>query len=418
MGWPDQTADLDRYFPTDTLVTGYEIIFFWVSRMIFQSLEFTHRRPFKHVLLHGLIRDESGRKMSKSLGNGIDPMDVIDEYGVDSLRWFLSTGSTPGQDVRYSTEKMGAAWNFINKIWNASRYVLMNVGDLDLSSIVIGQDLTLADRWILSRLQATIESVTQLFERFEFGEAGRQLYHFIWDDYCDWYIEMTKEQLQDSSQDHLTTKSVLIHVLDQFLRLLHPIMPFVTEEIWQQIAPEGASIVTAHYPQVETAYQDEAAEVAMSQLIEVITAVRQIRNEMHTPLSKELALTIKVEDPSVKDRLQANRAYIDRFCHCSELTIDLDPTIEEEMVTQTLSFAQILIPLKGLVKIEDEIKRLDQEAAKLVKEVDRVDKKLANEGFIAKAPQALVDSERQKKIDYEKQLQAVRDRIQELNQLI
>ena len=418
MGWPDQTADLDRYFPTDTLVTGYDIIFFWVSRMIFQSLEFTHRRPFKHVLLHGLIRDESGRKMSKSLGNGIDPMDVIDEYGVDSLRWFLSTGSTPGQDVRYSTEKMGAAWNFINKIWNASRYVLMNVGDLDLSSIVIGQDLTLADRWILSRLQATIESVTQLFERFEFGEAGRQLYHFIWDDYCDWYIEMTKEQLQDSSQDHLTTKSVLIHVLDQFLRLLHPIMPFVTEEIWQQIAPEGASIVTAHYPQVETAYQDEAAEVAMSQLIEVITAVRQIRNEMHTPLSKELALTIKVEDPSVKDRLQANRAYIDRFCHCSELTIDLDPTIEEEMVTQTLSFAQILIPLKGLVKIEDEIKRLDQEAAKLVKEVDRVDKKLANEGFIAKAPQALVDSERQKKIDYEKQLQAVRDRIQELNQLI
>ena len=232
MGWPDEeSADFKRYFPNNTLVTGYDILTFWVSRMMFQSLEFTGRRPFQNVLIHGLIRDAEGRKMSKSLGNGVDPMDVIEQYGVDSLRWFLANGSAPGQDVRFSTDKMDAAWNFINKIWNASRYVLMNVGDLTLDNLSIGQDLTLADRWILARLQTTIADVTRLFERFEFGEAGRILYSFIWDDYCDWYIEMTKEQLQDKEAANTTTKSILVFVLDQFLRLLHPIMPFVTEEI-------------------------------------------------------------------------------------------------------------------------------------------------------------------------------------------
>ncbi|WP_454928052.1 valine--tRNA ligase, partial [Abiotrophia defectiva] len=229
MGWPDEeSADYKRYFPNNTLVTGYDILTFWVSRMMFQSLEFTGRRPFQNVLIHGLIRDAEGRKMSKSLGNGVDPMDVIEQYGVDSLRWFLANGSAPGQDVRFSTDKMDAAWNFINKIWNASRYVLMNVGDLTLANLSIGQDLTLADRWILARLQTTIADVTRLFERFEFGEAGRILYSFIWDDYCDWYIEMTKEQLQDKEATNTTTKSILVYVLDQFLRLLHPIMPFVT----------------------------------------------------------------------------------------------------------------------------------------------------------------------------------------------
>ncbi|WP_314760957.1 valine--tRNA ligase, partial [uncultured Abiotrophia sp.] len=221
MGWPDEeSADFKRYFPNNTLVTGYDILTFWVSRMMFQSLEFTGRRPFQNVLIHGLIRDAEGRKMSKSLGNGVDPMDVIEQYGVDSLRWFLANGSAPGQDVRFSSDKMDAAWNFINKIWNASRYVLMNVGDLTLDNLSIGQDLTLADRWILARLQTTIADVTRLFERFEFGEAGRILYSFIWDDYCDWYIEMTKEQLQDKEAANTTTKSILVFVLDQFLRLL------------------------------------------------------------------------------------------------------------------------------------------------------------------------------------------------------
>ncbi|MFN0602991.1 valine--tRNA ligase [Facklamia hominis] len=418
MGWPDEgQADYQRYFPTDTLVTGYDIIFFWVSRMIFQSLEFTHKRPFKNVLIHGLIRDAQGRKMSKSLGNGVDPMDVVDEYGADALRWFLATGSTPGQDVRYSTEKMAAAWNFINKIWNASRYVLMNVDDLKLDQIEIGQDLTLADRWILSKLQTTIEEVTRLFEKFEFGEAGRILYHFIWNDYCDWYIEMTKEQLQADHLNSRTTQSVLIYVLDQFLRLLHPIMPFVTEEIWQHIAPSGANLCHAKYPEVKVEYQNDHSEKAMDQLIQVITAVRQIRNEMNTPLSKPLDIMIQTKEAQVITDLQDNQAYIDRFCHCQSLKIGDEFAVDEEMVTQTLPFAQVLIPLVGLIKIEDEIQRLQSEVSRLQSEVTRASKKLDNESFVAKAPEAVVEQERQKLTQYEEQLQAVKARIETLQSM-
>ena len=418
MGWPDEgQADYQRYFPTDTLVTGYDIIFFWVSRMIFQSLEFTHKRPFKNVLIHGLIRDAQGRKMSKSLGNGVDPMDVVDEYGADALRWFLATGSTPGQDVRYSTEKMAAAWNFINKIWNASRYVLMNVDDLKLDQIEIGQDLTLADRWILSKLQTTIEEVTRLFEKFEFGEAGRILYHFIWNDYCDWYIEMTKEQLQADHLNSRTTQSVLIYVLDQFLRLLHPIMPFVTEEIWQHIAPSGANLCHAKYPEVKVEYQNDHSEKAMDQLIQVITAVRQIRNEMNTPLSKPLDIMIQTKEAQVITDLQDNQAYIDRFCHCQSLKIGDEFAVDEEMVTQTLPFAQVLIPLAGLIKIEDEIQRLQSEVSRLQSEVTRASKKLDNESFVAKAPEAVVEQERQKLTQYEEQLQAVKARIETLQSM-
>lgn len=418
MGWPDEgQADYQRYFPTDTLVTGYDIIFFWVSRMIFQSLEFTHKRPFKNVLIHGLIRDAQGRKMSKSLGNGVDPMDVVDEYGADALRWFLATGSTPGQDVRYSTEKMAAAWNFINKIWNASRYVLMNVDDLKLDQIEIGQDLTLADRWILSKLQTTIEEVTRLFEKFEFGEAGRILYHFIWNDYCDWYIEMTKEQLQADHLNSRTTQSVLIYVLDQFLRLLHPIMPFVTEEIWQHIAPSGANLCHAKYPEVKAEYQNDHSEKAMDQLIQVITAVRQIRNEMNTPLSKPLDIMIQTKEAQVITDLQDNQAYIDRFCHCQSLEIGDGFAIDEEMVTQTLPFAQVLIPLAGLIKIEDEIQRLQSEVTRLQSEVTRASKKLGNESFVAKAPETVVEQERQKLTQYEEQLQAVKARIETLQSM-
>ncbi|EPH12823.1 valine--tRNA ligase [Facklamia hominis] len=418
MGWPDEgQADYQRYFPTDTLVTGYDIIFFWVSRMIFQSLEFTHKRPFKNVLIHGLIRDAQGRKMSKSLGNGVDPMDVVDEYGADALRWFLATGSTPGQDVRYSTEKMAAAWNFINKIWNASRYVLMNVDDLKLDQIEIGQDLTLADRWILSKLQTTIEEVTRLFEKFEFGEAGRILYHFIWNDYCDWYIEMTKEQLQADHLNSRTTQFVLIYVLDQFLRLLHPIMPFVTEEIWQHIAPSGANLCHAKYPEVKVEYQNDHSEKAMDQLIQVITAVRQIRNEMNTPLSKPLDIMIQTKEAQVITDLQDNQAYIDRFCHCQSLKIGDEFAVDEEMVTQTLPFAQVLIPLAGLIKIEDEIQRLQSEVSRLQSEVTRASKKLDNESFVAKAPEAVVEQERQKLTQYEEQLQAVKARIETLQSM-
>ncbi|EFR31234.1 valine--tRNA ligase [Eremococcus coleocola] len=418
MGWPDKSQnDYQRYFPTSTLVTGYDIIFFWVSRMIFQSLEFTGQRPFKNVLLHGLIRDEEGRKMSKSLGNGIDPMDVIEEYGVDALRWFLANGSAPGQDVRYSPEKLAAAWNFINKIWNASRYVLMKVGDMTLADVEIGSDTSLADQWILSRLQETIETVTRLFDKFEFGEAGRALYHFIWDDYCDWYIEMTKESLQND-QDNKTTKSILIYVLDKFLRLLHPIMPFVTEEIWQQFNPEDESIVVAAYPTVVEPYRKPEAEEAMNQLIEIIRAVRTIRNEVNSPLSKPVDIYIKVGDQAAKNLLEENKSYIERFCNPDKLEIEINLETPQEVMTQTLAFAQVIMPLQGLIKIEDEIERLNNEVTKLSKEVARVEKKLANQGFVAKAPAKVVEEERQKGENYQNQLKEVNARIEQLKKLI
>lgn len=419
MGWPDEeSADYKRYFPNNTLVTGYDILTFWVSRMMFQSLEFTGRRPFQNVLIHGLIRDAEGRKMSKSLGNGVDPMDVIEQYGVDSLRWFLANGSAPGQDVRFSTDKMDAAWNFINKIWNASRYVLMNVGDLTLANLSIGQDLTLADRWILARLQTTIADVTRLFERFEFGEAGRILYSFIWDDYCDWYIEMTKEQLQDKEAANTTTKSILVFVLDQFLRLLHPIMPFVTEEIWQQIGGQDKSIVVVDYPRVNEAYQDSQVEAQMAQLMELIRAVRTIRNEMNTPLSKPVDLYIKVQDAAGQALLESNQAYIKRFCNPAQLVISQAPEHPEEVVTQVLSFAEILMPLKGLIKLEDELARLEGEQAKLEKEVARIDGKLSNEKFVSRAPEHVVAEERNKRQGYLSQLETVKERIQQVKDLM
>ena len=419
MGWPDEeSADFKRYFPNNTLVTGYDILTFWVSRMMFQSLEFTGRRPFQNVLIHGLIRDAEGRKMSKSLGNGVDPMDVIEQYGVDSLRWFLANGSAPGQDVRFSSDKMDAAWNFINKIWNASRYVLMNVGDLTLANLSIGQDLTLADRWILARLQTTIADVTRLFERFEFGEAGRILYSFIWDDYCDWYIEMTKEQLQDKEAANTTTKSILVFVLDQFLRLLHPIMPFVTEEIWQQIGGQDKSIVVADYPRVMEAYQDSQVEAQMAQLMELIRAVRTIRNEMNTPLSKPVDLYIKVQDARGQALLEANQAYIKRFCNPAQLVISQAPEHPEEVVTQVLSFAEILMPLKGLIKLDDELARLEGEQVKLEKEVARIDGKLSNEKFVSRAPEHVVAEERNKRQGYLSQLETVKERIQQVKDLM
>ncbi|MDN6724671.1 MAG: valine--tRNA ligase, partial [Tetragenococcus halophilus] len=295
MGWPDTSDEMfQRYFPTSTLVTGYDIIFFWVSRMIFQSLEFTNERPFENVLIHGLIRDAEGRKMSKSLGNGIDPMEVIDQYGADALRWFLSNGSTPGQDVRFSYEKMDAAWNFINKIWNAARFVLMNVEEMTAKDIDLNGKKSVADRWILTRLNETVERVTELFDRFEFGEAGRQLYNFIWDDFCDWYIEMSKETLYGTDkQAQQMNKSVLVYTLDQILRLLHPIMPFVTEEIWEKIPHDGTSLVTASYPELHPEFNDKDAARGMNVLMELIRSVRNIRAEVNTPISKPITLLIQ-----------------------------------------------------------------------------------------------------------------------------
>ena len=419
MGWPDEeSADYKRYYPTNTLVTGYDILTFWVSRMMFQGLEFTGKRPFKNVLIHGLIRDSQGRKMSKSLGNGVDPMEVIEQYGADALRWFLANGSAPGQDVRYSTDKMDAAWNFINKIWNASRYALMNVGDLTADQVDITGEKTLADKWILTRLNQTIGKVTELFEKFEFGEAGRLLYRFIWDDFCDWYIEMSKETLAgDDEATKLTTRSILVYVLDNTLRLLHPIMPFVTEEIWQSVPHVGESLVVATYPTVHPEQMDEKAAEEMEFLMDFIRSVRTVRNEMNTPLSKPINIIAKVSDAAHYAILKENESYIARFSNPEEFVYGEDVEAPSDAVTSVITGAEIYLPLAGLINIEDEIARLEKEAEKLQQEVDRVEKKLSNEKFVAKAPAAVVEAERAKGADYQAQREAVLERIATLKKI-
>ncbi|WP_287853981.1 valine--tRNA ligase [Enterococcus sp.] len=418
MGWPDtENEDFKRYFPTNTLVTGYDIIFFWVSRMIFQSLEFTDSRPFKNVLIHGLIRDEQGRKMSKSLGNGIDPMEVIEKYGADALRWFLSNGSAPGQDVRFSYEKMDAAWNFINKIWNASRFVLMNVEGMSAADLHLEGQKSVADRWILTRLNETIEKVTHLFDRFEFGEAGRNLYNFIWDDFCDWYIEMSKETLYgDNPEAKRMNQAVLVYVLDNIVRLLHPIMPFVTEEIFSKLPTTTGSIVVASYPEVN-AFSDESAAEGMEVLKEVIRAVRNIRAEVNTPLSKAVTLLIQANDEKVQAFLTANQNYIMRFCNPDELVIATELAVPDMAMSQVITGATIYLPLANLINLTEEIARLEKELAKLDGEVKRVQGKLANERFVSKAPQAVVEQERAKEADYLEKQQAVAQRIAQLKEL-
>jgi valyl-tRNA synthetase len=416
MGWPDTEApDYKRYYPTDVLVTGYDIIFFWVSRMIFQGLEFTGKRPFKDVLIHGLVRDAQGRKMSKSLGNGVDPMDVIDQYGADSLRFFLATGSSPGQDLRFSTEKVEATWNFANKIWNASRFALMNMGGMTYDQLDLSGEKTVADHWILTRLNETIETVTKFAEKYEFGEVGRVLYNFIWDDLCDWYIEMAKLPLYgDDEAAKKTTRSVLAYVLDNTMRLLHPFMPFITEEIWQHLPHEGDSITVAKWPEVRPELSNHEAAEEMRLLVDIIRSVRNIRAEVNTPLSKPVKLHIKAKDEQVQATLEKNRAYLERFCNPSELIIATDVSAAEKAMTAVVTGAELILPLEGLINIEEEIKRLEKELEKLNKEVERVQKKLSNEGFLAKAPAHVVEEERRKEKDYLEKREAVRARLAEL----
>lgn len=416
MGWPDtESPDFKRYFPTNTLVTGYDIIFFWVSRMIFQSVEFTKRRPFKNVLIHGLIRDEQGRKMSKSLGNGIDPMDVIDKYGADALRWFLSNGSAPGQDVRFSYTKMDAAWNFINKIWNASRFVIMNLdSDVELS-LPEASEWQLADKWTLSRLNDTVCDVTRLFDSFEFGEAGRALYNFIWNDFCDWYIEMAKENLTGEDEKlKKNTQCILRYVLDQILRLMHPIMPFVTEKIWLSMPHDGASLVVAEYPVEHTEFDNQVAEKDMDNLIELIKAVRNSRSEVNAPMSSAIDILIKTKDDDTRKVFENNVDYINRFCHPKRLEIAADIEAPKLAMTSVITGAEVYLPLADLIDLNEEISRLQKEAKKLESEVTRGEKKLGNEKFVANAPEAVVAKEKEKLANYKQQLAATESRIEEL----
>ncbi|MCP8852363.1 valine--tRNA ligase [Latilactobacillus sakei] len=417
MGWPNTEApDFKRYFPTNTLVTGYDIIFFWVSRMIFQSLEFTEQRPFEHVLIHGLIRDEQGRKMSKSLGNGIDPMEVIEKYGADALRWFLTSGSTPGQDVRFSYTKMDAAWNFINKIWNASRFVIMNLEDTPApTKVPEAANLDLTDKWILSQLNQTVADVTRLYEGFEFGEAGRTLYNFIWNDFCDWYIEMAKEVLYGDDQEAIANKRYnLAYVLDQTLRLLHPVMPFVTEEIWQSMPHTGESIMTASYPEVHAELDDQEATTQMNALIDLIRSVRNIRSEANAPLSKPIDILINIQDTLLMAIFKQNQDFIERFVHPKSLEIAEGLTAPALAKTAIISGAEVYVPLAELLDLDEEITRLEGELKRLNGEIKRAQGKLANKGFTDRAPEKVVQEERDKQADYEQQYQSVEKRLAEL----
>ncbi|WP_064092519.1 valine--tRNA ligase [Rossellomorea aquimaris] len=416
MGWPDVNAeDLKRYYPTNTLVTGYDIIGFWVSRMIFQGIEFTGEKPFKDVLIHGLVRDADGRKMSKSLGNGVDPMEVIEKYGADSLRYFLSTGSSPGQDLRFSFEKVESVWNFANKIWNASRFALMNMDGMTYDEIDLSGEKSVADKWILTRLNETIETVTRLADRYEFGEVGRALYNFIWDDFCDWYIEMAKLPLYGEDEAaKKTTRSILAYVLDNTMRLLHPFMPFITEEIWQNLPHQGESITVASWPSVNEDLSDQAAAEEMKLLVDIIRAVRNVRAEVNTPMSKQIKLMLKAKDEKILSILEKNQGYIERFCNPEKLEMGIDLKTPEKAMTAVVTGVDLFLPLAGLINIEEEIARLEKELEKWTKEVSRVQGKLNNEKFVSKAPQKVVDEEKAKEKDYLEKQATVKERIQEL----
>ncbi|CAM4437585.1 valine--tRNA ligase [Paenibacillus phoenicis] len=416
LGWPDEdSADLKRYFPTSVLSTGYDIIYFWVARMIFTSLEFTGQVPFKDVLIHGLVRDSEGRKMSKSLGNGVDPIEVIEKYGADAMRYMLSTSNTPGQDLRFRWERVEQARNFANKIWNASRFALMNLEGVKYEDIDISGELSTADRWILHRMNETAKEITRLIDAYEFGETGRLLYNFIWDDLCDWYIEFAKLSLYgEDAAAKKKTQSVLAYVLDRTLRMIHPFMPFISEEIWQHLPHSGETITLAAWPEYDPALEAPDAVQEMNLLIDVIRAVRNIRAEVNVPMSKKIELVIKPGSAEVLEVLSRNEHYIRRFCNTSEYEASLNAGVPDKAMTAVVTGAELFLPLSGLIDIGQEIERLTKELDHLNKEVERVEKKLANEGFVSKAPAKVIEEERAKMADYSEKRDKVLARIAEL----
>ncbi|NQX69556.1 valine--tRNA ligase [Paenibacillus alba] len=416
LGWPNEEAeDLKRFYPTNVLVTGYDIIYFWVSRMIFTGLEFTKQNPFKDVLMHGLVRDSEGRKMSKSLGNGVDPLEVIEKYGADAMRYMISTSSTPGQDLRFRWERVEQARNFANKIWNASRFALMNLEGVAASDIDLTGQLGTADRWILHRLNETVREVTRLIDSYEFGETGRVLYNFIWDDLCDWYIEFSKLSLYGAdAAAKKQTQSVLAYVLDQTQRLIHPFMPFISEEIWQHLPHEGETITLAAWPQENAAFESPDAVREMELLMDAIRSVRNIRAEVNVPMSKKVELLVKPATSESLSILRNNEEYLKRFCNTSLLQIDADMAAPEKAMTSIITGAELFLPLAGLIDIAQELARLDKELQSLHGEVERIEKKLGNEGFVAKAPAKVIEEEKAKLADYADKRDKVIARLAEL----
>ncbi|GAV21660.1 valine--tRNA ligase [Carboxydothermus pertinax] len=409
MGWPKNTEELHYYYPTSVLVTGRDIIFFWVARMLFMGLEFMKQVPFREVLIHGLVLDAQGRKMSKSLGNGVDPVEVIASHGADSLRFMLVTGNTPGNDLRFHFERLDGARNFANKLWNASRFVLMNLEGFNPQGIK-KEDLTLADRWILSRLNSVIEKVTANLEQYELGEAARELYEFIWDEFCDWYVELSKPRLYGKMPGGDTAREVLYWVLKTTLELLHPFMPFITEEIWQKLPHEGKTIMLAPWPTVKVEYNNPDAVKEMSSLMEVIREIRRLRAEVNVPPSKRGEVILVTADSSLRSLLNENSWAISALAQ-SEPRIVAQMPAPDGALTGVAAGITLYLPLKDLIDLEKEKERLNKELKKVLAEIERLEKKLNNPGFLAKAPAEVINKEREKLSGFYREKEILEQRI-------
>lgn len=389
LGWPEETPEFKHYYPTSTLVTAYDIIFFWVARMIFSACEYTGKQPFDTVFIHGLIRDAQGRKMSKSLGNGIDPLQIIDKYGADALRFALATGNSPGNDMRFSEDRVEASRNFANKLWNAARFVLMNLED-DEPVRKLPDKLALEDKWVLSRFNTVCKEVTENLDKFELGLAVQKLYDFIWDIFCDWYIEIAKIRLQEGGRAKEQAKAVLVYVMTNTLKLLHPFMPFITEEIWQTLPHEGDSIMISQWPEYDNALNFTAEELEMERIMEAVRAVRNRRAEMNVPPSKKAKLFIET---TYIDTFESAGVFMQKLAWASEVEVGRQFEIEGavSIVTQD---AKIFIPMGDLVDFDAERARLKKELANAEKQLESITIKLANEGFVSKAPAAVIEAQR------------------------
>lgn len=415
LGWPNTDSELfKRYFPTNTLVTGYDIIFFWVSRMIFQSLHFTEERPFEHVLIHGLIRDEQGRKMSKSLGNGVDPMDVIDEYGADTLRFFLTTNSAPGMDLRYIPEKLEASWNFINKIWNSARFVLMNIDDEMKFEELSFDNLNLCDKWILNRLNEVIREVDINIDKFEFVNVGSELYKFIWDDFCSWYIELTKVHLNSTNDtEKQASLNTLVYVLNAIVKMLHPFMPFVTEEIFQAIPHLEESICIAIWPEVNDHFTDESINDQFTYLIDIVKGIREIRTQYTIKNAIEVPYVINTKNDDLEGLLNKCLPYIKKLCNAVCSGYNLNAAGEVANIT-IKGGNSLLVELGDYIDKDAEKEKLANQLKKLEGEIKRCQNMLANEKFTSKAPKEKVELERNKLADYQSKYDAVKEKLEQM----
>lgn len=420
LGWPEKTEELDYYYPTSVLVTGYDIIFFWVVRMTFSAMFCMNEKPFSHVLVHGLVRDAEGRKMSKSLGNGIDPLEVIDQYGADALRFTLATGNSPGNDMRFYTERVEFARNFNNKLWNASRFVFMNLEDEsileNLTREAVQKDFTLADKWIISRANGVVKEVTHNMDKFELGMALQKAYEFTWSEYCDWYIEMVKPRLYGEDRDaKRAALYTLTYVLEKILKLLHPFIPFITEEIYSYLPTVEGYIIRAEYPHYDEKDDMQLEEEKMNLIMDGIRSVRNVRTEMNVPPSKK-AKTIIVPTDEKKEAMEDGKEYFKSLASASDVEIKNDKSgIPEDAVSVVIDGVEIFIPLDELVDFEKEKERLNKEKKKAISEIKRVEGKLNNSGFMNKAPDKLIEEEKQKKEKFEEMLKTIEERLAKFN---